>query len=400
MSVSERTSRTRESDWTMLLQHPARCASGWSATRLPSAPGQACARQGEGCSVSSGRTTVQGLAPLAHPLVLRAAWMRVDAWYRSGNLAPQPELARWRLHPEAELRTLARDLRAGRWKPAPWTQLPYPKKGARLRHYVLPTVRDQVAFMVHLVLLGPLLDARIPSFAFGNRWYRPIAWNRRSSPAGWAHRPYPLLTSKSYLPYARSHGLYRRVAHWTVARMTGASIDRKDYGGRVQHPDDYPETSLPPWIRADWWATEKKPAKQASWAALDVQLAYPSVRLDRLHANLLEMLDLPMLDVGADSQFAFAWVDDLLGGYPRAVVTALADLEVRRQIAGRLVGALQQVQVVDGIIPRDAWRPVHAAPALPPDKDEGLPTGLAISGMLLNVALNRTDRAVASFLGT
>lgn len=119
---------------------------------------------------------------LSHPLVLRGAWMRVDAWYRSGNIAPQPALARWRLHPEAELRELGRDLQAGRWSPMSWRQIPYPKKGARLRHYVLPTVRDQVAFMVHMVLLGPLLDSRIPSFAFGNRWYDSFASDRRGVP--------------------------------------------------------------------------------------------------------------------------------------------------------------------------------------------------------------------------
>ena len=38
---------------------------------------------------------------LWHPLVLKGAWMRVEDWYRSGNLAPEPELSRWRLYPQA-----------------------------------------------------------------------------------------------------------------------------------------------------------------------------------------------------------------------------------------------------------------------------------------------------------
>ena len=106
---------------------------------------------------------------LWHPLVLKGAWMRVEDWYRSGNLAPEPELSRWRLHPEAELRKLGADLREGTWPPSRWPQVPYPKKGACLRHYVLPTVRDQVAFMAYLVVLGPLLDSRVANFVFGNR---------------------------------------------------------------------------------------------------------------------------------------------------------------------------------------------------------------------------------------
>ena len=107
---------------------------------------------------------------LWHPLVLKGAWMRVEGLlYRSGNLAPEPELSPWRLHPEPELRKLGSALREDTWRPSRWPQVPYPKKGACLRH-VLPTVRDQVAFMAHLVLVGPLMDSRIPNFVFGNRW--------------------------------------------------------------------------------------------------------------------------------------------------------------------------------------------------------------------------------------
>ena len=102
---------------------------------------------------------------LSHPLVLRGAWLRVDAWYRGGDLAAEPELSLWRLHPEAKLRQLGAALRAGTWAPSEWPQIPYPKKGARLRHYVLPTVEDQVAFMAHLVLLGPLFDSCVANFA-------------------------------------------------------------------------------------------------------------------------------------------------------------------------------------------------------------------------------------------
>ena len=330
-------------------------------------------------------TALSGADALSHPLVLRGAWLRVDEWYRSGNLAPEPELSCWRLHPEQELRRLGGELSGGQWQSGSWRQLPYPKKDARLRHYVLPTVRDQVAFMAHMVLLGPLLDAQIKNFAFGNRWYRPIAWDRRQEPPRWVPRAYPLLTTKSYLPYARSHGLFRRVAHWTVARMTGARVDGEDYGGRVQQPDDYPAESLPPWIRKDWWSSGASDDRRAYWATIDVELAYPSVRLDRLRESLVEML----ADVGQ--------LEDLLRGYPASILKVLALRNERQQVGTRLVDALEQVRVETSGIPPDAWRPFHAAPQLPPD-NTGLPTGLAISGALLNVALHSTDSKVSTYL--
>ena len=141
----------------------------------------------------------EAMRVIGHPLILRGAWLRVDSWYRYGELAPQPELSYWRLHPEARLRELSRALRHDQWRPEPWMQIPYPKKGARLRHYVMPTVRDQVAFMAHMVALGPILDVQVANFAFGNRWYRPIAWDRRAVPPQWAYRPYPVLTDRIYL---------------------------------------------------------------------------------------------------------------------------------------------------------------------------------------------------------
>ena len=323
---------------------------------------------------------------LSHPLVLKGAWHRIDAWYRYGDLAPQPELAQWRLHPEAQLRKLGADIRAGLWRPSVWPQLPYPKKGARLRHYTLPAVRDQVAFMVHMVLLGPLLDSCLESFAFGNRWYRPLVWNRRIAAPRWDFRPYPLLANQTYRPFASSHGLYKRVANWTVAQMTRADIGKKDYSGPVHHPDDYSPGTLPPWVRKDWWRGAGSKERRATWATLDVELAYPSVQLDRLMQSGTAMLE-SVVEPGSA----------LIIGYPHPICELLGDVACRRAIFRSLLDGLEQVEIDNDSIPRDAWRPFHAAPTLPPE-NKGLPTGLAVSGMLLNVALHDMDRSVLEYL--
>lgn len=320
--------------------------------------------------------------------MLWAAWLRVDAWYRSGNLAPQPELSIWKLHPEDQLRNLGESLRTGEWRPSQWLQVPYPKKGMSLRHYWMPTVGDQVAFMAHMVLLGPLLDDQIPDFAFGNRWYRPIAWNRREDPSKWVLRPYPFLERRTYQPYSRSHGLYRRVASWTVSRMVGAEIQRVDFSGRVQAPEDYPESTLPECTRESWWPRPKSGSRPlAHWAALDLQLAFPSTRLQRL-GKALESL----LSPDSDS------FPSIVRGYPDVVVEALGDSEVRLEIAHNLIDALANIRGRETQIPPDAWRPCHTTTQhLPPD-NQGLPTGLAISGMLLNVLLRSADRRILKYL--
>ena len=246
--------------------------------------------------------------------------------------------------------------------------------------------------MAHMVVLGPILDSHVSEFAFGNRWYRRITWDRRSEPARWVRGPYPILCDKTYLPYARSYGLFRRVAHWTVAQMTEAPQPRSDYAGRVQVPEDYACEMLPAWTRQRWWSLaedEPRRTRCAYWAALDIELAYPSVRLDRLEEAVVAVLRKPV------GRF------ELFHGCPETVATALLDEDIRVRMGQHLVAALQQLKV-DGpeIIPRDAWGPPqgHPLPKVAPEKDLGIPTGLAISGVLLNVALLEADEEVARYL--
>ena len=349
---------------------------------------------------------------LGNPVILQGAWMRVESWYRSGELAPQPGLSRWRLHPEAMLRDLAEALRDDRWRPEQWQQVPYPKKGARLRHYVMPTVRDQVAFMAHMVALGPILDQQTANFAFGNRWYRPIAWDRRTQPARWVHRPYPVLTNRIFLSYARSHGLFRRVAHWTVARMTNATLPAEDDSGRIQLPDDYKTGTLPPWTGEAWWGG-RSDSSRAFWASLDIELAYPSVRIHQLTVAMERALRQPVdlhrlfetkagdvVDISMDELPRLVDFHRLFDGCPEPVLEALAIEDVRVEVGHRLTKALGEITLDSGGIRPDAWGPPqgHPLPRVTAEPYEGIPTGLAISGVLLNVVLMEADRAIGDYL--
>ena len=362
--------------------------------------------------MNSGNDARKAAEVLGNPVILQGAWMRVDSWYRSGELAPQPELSRWRLHPEAMLRELAEALRDDHWKPEKWRQVPYPKKGARLRHYVMPTVRDQVAFMAHMVALGPILDQQTANFAFGNRWYRPIAWDRRTQPARWVHRPYPVLTNRIFLSYARSHGLFRRVAHWTVARMTKATLPAEDDSGRVQLPGDYEAGTLPPWTAEAWWRGTPDTSR-VFWASLDIELAYPSVRIHQLAVAMERALRQPvdlrelfetkagdMLDISMDELPQLVDLHRLFDGCPEPVLDALAIEDVRVEIGRRLTRALSEVTLDSGGILPDAWGPPqgHPLPRVAAEPYEGIPTGLAVSGVLLNVALLEADRVIGDYL--
>ena len=306
-------------------------------------------------------------------------------------MAPEPELARWRNYPEGQLCKLGERLRAGEWSPAPWLQVPFPKKGACLRHMYQPTVEDQVAFMAHAVLIGPLLDSRLKNFVFGSRWYRPIAWDSRNARPQWVLRPYQFHSRQAFLPYGRDHGLYRRVAHWSAARMMHATISKGGYGAQRHRPSDFNPGDLPDWVRKNWWTADSSRSNLGCWATLDLQLAFPSVRRGLLKKSLKCLLD---------REFQLR---ELVQGYPRPVLKCLEARDVRSGLADALVEALRKVapQEDGGIesIPVDAWRPEHVLADIG-SVPKGLPTGLAISGLLLNVALACADGAILEYLMT
>src|SRR5690606_1107138 len=134
------------------------------------------------------------------PWVFRAALRKVEYMYQQGEWYDPAEWLDWQHRPWENLSTLAHELLNGSYEPGPFPLVPYPKKGQRTRHYCVPPVKDQVAFMVFMVLLGPFYEARMENVSFGNRLYRrrylsdepSVSQRERPKQAYWAHAPFSL----------------------------------------------------------------------------------------------------------------------------------------------------------------------------------------------------------------
>ena len=73
--------------------------------------------------------------------------------------------------------------------------------------------------------------------------------------------------------------------------MTKAVLPKEDYAGRVHRPGDYDSASVPPWVQETWWQEGSGGASdRAYWASLDIQLAYPSIRLPDLLDALVDLI--------------------------------------------------------------------------------------------------------------
>lgn len=221
---------------------------------------------------------------LSNELVLRAAWVRLETWYRTQEWRPEPDLTRFRLQLPEQIAELSAELRDGTYRPTTFRLLPYPKGQGCLRHYCLAAVKDQLAFAVFGVLLGPYIDLSMPNNVFGNRWYRGM---KREVVNGlgprWRERAFSLDAASFYLPYRRDYGLFRRVASWSASAMVGVDLSSLQTRPGATAPSDYASDRLPAFVEAEGWGGT--PVSQGHWARLDLRLAYPSVRGDLLTAS-------------------------------------------------------------------------------------------------------------------
>lgn len=320
-------------------------------------------------------------------LVLRAAWRRVSNWYGGVELVPQPEKALFELQPQRRLEQIGRELATGSFIPDPFRLVPFPKSGGALRHYTIPTVGDQVAFAVFGVLLGPLIDLATERFAFGNRWFRGLVRHRTTDNAQWVARPYTIDSDRFYLPYRRDFALFRRAAAWTVSAMLGQRPDSESARKNAVALDDYADFEIPSSCRPGWWTVDGRRTKCESgvWTRLDLQLAYPSVRITQLRVQLRKLL----------SELKFEDIAAQLAGYPKNIVDALTDETIRQELATHLCDALDRIEYATGPVGK-LWEPLHTSHELPGRAGHGvgLPTGLAISGNLLHAYLYSLDKRI------
>ena len=105
--------------------------------------------------------------------------MRVEGWYRSGNLAPEPRTFALASPSEAELRTLGSAFREDTRLPIRSPQVPYTKKGACLLTTRFPPSEIRSRSWRIWYSSAGCWTAVSPNFVLGNRWNRRIAWERR-----------------------------------------------------------------------------------------------------------------------------------------------------------------------------------------------------------------------------
>lgn len=296
------------------------------------------------------------------------AWDKVQRYYRGiDGWHDELEVAQTELRLETELREIANQFRHQRYRMRPMRPLPQPKRRDRnnlpqTRQMFSPGVRDQIAWIAYLNIIGPLIDPLIPAWSYGNRLHRSVWFEESSSRSRLRIGPYRNTSGQIYRPFRQSWPVYRRHIHLTIRKMAGAKrIEMADLDpaeSRVFESEtkDLSDDLRLAYLRDDYW--NSGPIKSPYWAGFDLEKFYPNV-------NLGVIKDVLRTELPEQGQLLGTLLDDLLT-FPLDLTEFSAD--ELRQVGPNLERGT--------------------------DVFSHLPTGLMAAGFLANVALLRVDQQV------
>lgn len=242
------------------------------------------------------------LDELADQLNLRWAWEKVRREATPGdNWFDQIELAGFELELERNLQSIAAEFRRGRYRLRSLKPLPFPKQPdsagkPRLRQAFQVAVRDQVAWTAVVNVVGPIVDANMPAWSYGNRLFRSI-WVQPDAD-GVKRRKighYRHASGHLYLPFGQSWPVFRRHVYLTTRAMASqAKLPELDE--RTKEEMDLQEQLAKeqrcPFLVHKYWHGSQPSGRQEwlYWCSIDLEKFYPTIRLSVVQRNIVEQL--------------------------------------------------------------------------------------------------------------
>ena len=286
------------------------------------------------------------------------AWKKAQWLYRTADgPVDLAEVAAFELDLERQLKLIGTKFLNLSYRLRPIILLPQPKKPkddgkARLRQSFQVSVRDQVAWIALVNVIGPLLDSKMPAWSYGHRLYK-AAWYEEQAEGGLRLElgPYRHTSGNLFRRFKHSWPLFRRHISLSARLMVNALEDEEQLDDSEKSALNY--TDKPRYLESTYWEPVRSP--KLYYASIDLEKFYPSITQSAITSALKLYLD----DFTSDE-----WL--------RILVTRLLDFRV-----GSTGSHLLSDPVVE---PQTNVGPL-----------QGIPTGLMVAGFLSNVAMLPLD---------
>lgn len=329
------------------------------------------------CAKENNSETISRIADYEN---LMWAWHKAKNAYKVEDIwFDTLELADFEANACRYLLNIQKDILDGVYQMNPIKPLPYPKcakelddgsieKKVRQTFYV--SVRDQVAWLAVVNIIGPDLDFQMPFWSYGNRLYHSSWYEEEVSGgkvekvlhSGW----YRSSIKSIYRKWNQSWPLFRHTISLTIKKMSNTpKADYSDNEDDMERNNErLPNRFKARYLEDQYWNIGDDKITKLFWAGIDFEKFYPSVKIGSVVQNILKngkglngdadfeqlLIQLTTFKVSVDN----AWSKDDID----AINLYIDDESVFR----------------------------------------GIPTGLHVAGFLANAALIEVDKAVAEKL--
>jgi len=307
---------------------------------------------------------------LTRPENLYWAWNKFQQNIRYGNiLYDEIEVAKFEANLKQEFDRIIGHFKSLTYQMGDIRPLPHPKEpdengNVQARQSFWIQVRDQVAWIAFVNIVGPWLEEKMPPWSYGNRLYRSV-WidetedDKHYVKLGWFRHT----AGHIYRKFKQSWPVYRRHIFLTAKAMA-----------KVLDPDDLDEPELRvlkaekyfsardklPYLKTGYWGGNSVKRDNLYWAGIDFKKFFPNIRLNCVKINLSTFSD----------------------HFPKEILKLSHHL-TRFRLDLRDYDE-KELDYLD----------------LPIDKKvfKGIPTGLPVAGFLANIALLEVDKKVTENL--
>lgn len=227
------------------------------------------------------------------------AWEKVRRQLKSDSAwCNQLELAAFEINLGQHLDEIGSEFLEGRYQTGALKPLGQPKKKRgsetgelEMRQMFWVPVRDQVAWVALVNIIGPALDSQMPQWSFGNRLHRS-AWiedgadQKRHLKIGPYRRSSPLF----YRKFSQSWPLYKRYVYLTLRAMVSEKnkkyFELEEVEAEILKLDKtLPENLQCPYLQPGYW---KKNNRAVYWATIDFEKFYPRLNIDHIQFGFLK----------------------------------------------------------------------------------------------------------------
>lgn len=286
------------------------------------------------------------------------AWRKARRLYTAAD-GPHDaaEIAGFELDLENQLKSIAKDFANGRYKMSPMVLLPQPKKPgddgrSRMRQSFHISVRDQVAWIALVNVIGPTLDSKMPPWSYGHRLYKAAWYEEDDGRSHLALGPYRHSSGSLYRRFKHSWPLFRRHLSLTARVMTHGLGNLEQLDSSEKSAFTYSER--PRYLDISHWPSNT--GSELFYASIDLEKFYPKVLISAIQRSLRRYLDGYRED---------EWLTGLVTSMLQFRVTASRSV---------LIGSRT------------------SEPTTPAGRFGGIPTNLMVAGFLSNVAMLPVDR--------